>query len=134
MKVIKFKGKRIDNNEWVYGDLVHINGRSLIYHAPSKSTNQSEILEANAIDLLKSEASVVYDDSVGQFTGVCDKNGNEIYEGDRVMIEYSNETMLGQVFWRNFICAWCIRIDNGASECTTQISKRLTEMCCKVIN
>ena len=71
---------------------------------------------------------------MSQFIGAYDRDGNEIYEGDRIMIEYSTETMFGQVFWRHPFCAWCVHIDDDTSERIIQISERLTESNCKIIN
>lgn len=66
---IKFRGKRIDNNQWVYGYL------SFIY--------VSDIGEkARIYDPINVLSHDVYTATVGQFTGKLDPKGVEIFEGD----------------------------------------------------
>ena len=62
MREILFRGKRKDNGEWDFGDLEH-NGKNV-----PKWVNGNEIVP----------------ESVGQFTGLTDKKGKKIFEGDIV--------------------------------------------------
>lgn len=71
MREIVFRGKRIDTGEWVYGNLIQW-----------RDGGVTILLEKDGID-----GHLEYDvdpDTVGQYTGLKDRNGKKIYEGDIV--------------------------------------------------
>lgn len=65
----KFRGKIKDKNEWIYGGLAYINNSPFVIYEMAKGLPKIEEVEEN---------------SVGQYSCVCDKNNLEMCEGDIV--------------------------------------------------
>jgi len=81
-----FRGKRFDDGEWIIGGLVH--------------TEDHWITGRNG------ELEYIKESTIGQCTGLKDKNGKLIFEGDVVNYQYAswdseenNVTVEGQVIW-----------------------------------
>jgi len=91
---ILFRGKRIDNGEWVYGSLI-IGKSSTCF-----------IFDCTDCDILKdnvlSKFIQVDPKTVGQFTGYCDKNEAKIFEGDILRKKGSNDS-----------CLWLCKFEAG---------------------
>ena len=74
MREILFRGKRMDNGEWVYGNY---------------GFNDTFTAENHYIFQNKAWEFFVDPATVGQYTGLTDKNGKKIFEGDILRITWS---------------------------------------------
>ena len=96
MREIFFRGKKIDNDEWTYG----------FYFEHSIDGQKYSYIKYQTFDEGFVTNEVVAD-TVGQFTGLCDKNGKKIFEGD--IVESPNGTQ-GFIEWQNAECAFLVNI------------------------
>lgn len=94
MRDYRFRGKRIDNGEWVYGSLIRK------YEKPHKAY----IPFGYWIYVNEDVCHKVDPETVGQYTGLPDENGTDIYEKDR----FQHENDIGTVVFRNgmFCVEW----------------------------
>lgn len=95
MKVesIKFKAKRLDDNTWVEGYFYAECGNAYIIE-----DRQSESM------LNRNEAVLVDPSTVCQFTGLKDKEGMDIFEGDLLYDEDSG--IVSAIKWKRNICGY----------------------------
>jgi uncharacterized phage protein (TIGR01671 family) len=86
----RVNGRRV----WIYGDYI----KAKLY----------DIIRDRAID----EQFIINGNTVGQFTGVFDKNGNKVFEGDLLEFTYVNDKHLAEVLFGEYAL---IQGDRGTS-------------------
>ena len=98
---IKFRGNDYESNEWLYGNLIQRAGRFPNIMFDYEYNGKIYYAE-----------HPVKQETVGQFTGLYDKNGKEIYEGDRLrLVGDDDDEYAFVVVWNNELGAWCIRFE-----------------------
>lgn len=88
MREILFRGKRVDNGKWVYGYYI-----KATHHWHNHGIHEDWI----AVHTIQNGGwcnvmgkYAVLPETVGQFTGLTDRNGKKIFEGDIIDIHYEN--------------------------------------------
>lgn len=128
MRTIKFRAK--GSGHWRYGQYVHT-GQNPSFPFNRDYTDHILYSDNYGIHFIP----ITDTDTIGQFTGLYDKNGKEIYEGDLLECEKLPK-VFSEVYWNNSMTAFCLAIHTiteGIDYGTTPLSEVMSKYPLRIV-